>query len=178
MDGKYFLMLSDLFEQFRKQALLLMKDAESAGFLDDLTCCYNRRAFDVRLEQLAGQSEVCVMFVDVNGLKLVNDTQGHLAGDLILKDLGKMLKAHFGGNDVFRVAGDEFLVLKANLKPKTFELMVNEFRTTINTTHKTSVAIGWSYTDETKDLKAALAETENLMYADKKMFYQIKQNKN
>lgn len=170
-------MLSELFEQFRVQALALVKEAEEAGYIDDLTGCYNRRAFDIRLKQVADLYTVNIMFVDVNGLKEVNDTEGHLAGDLILKDLGKMLKAHFGGNDVFRVAGDEFLVLKANLKPKTFEIMVNEFRTTINTTHKTSVAIGYSHTNETKDLMTVLAETENLMYADKKKFYQIKQNK-
>lgn len=174
MDGKHLLKLSELFEQFRVQALALVKEAEEAGYIDDLTGCYNRRAFDIRLEQVSHLYGVNVMFVDVNGLKQVNDTQGHLAGDLVIKDLGKMLKAHFGGNDVFRVAGDEFLVLKPNLKPKTFELMVNEFRNTINTTHKTSVAIGWSYTDETKDLKAVLAETEQLMYSDKKKFYQIK----
>ena len=164
-------MLSELFEQFRKQALLLMKDAEAAGFLDDLTCCYNRRAFDVRLEQLVELSEVCVMFVDVNGLKQVNDTQGHLAGDLIIKDLGKMLKAHFGGNDVFRVAGDEFLVLKANIKPNTFELMVNEFKITINSTHKTSVAIGCSFTNEEIDIMSALEKAEKAMYADKQKYY-------
>lgn len=170
MDGKHFVMLSELFEQFRVQALALVKEVEEAGYLDELTNCYNRRAFDVRLEQLCN-SPVCVMFVDVNGLKEVNDTQGHLAGDLVLKDLGKMLKAHFGGNDVFRVAGDEFLVLKANLKPKTFEFMVNEFKATINTTRKTSVAIGWNYTDGTKDLMAVLAETEKLMYSDKRKHY-------
>lgn len=178
MNGKTFLMLSELFEQFRVQALALVKEAEQAGFLDDLTNCYNRRAFDIRLEQLQGLPGVCVMFVDVNGLKQVNDTQGHLAGDLVLKGLGKMLKAHFGGNDVFRVAGDEFLVLKANQKPKVFELLVEEFKATINCTHKTSVAIGCGCTSETKDLKSVLAETEQKMYADKKKFYQIKQIKN
>ncbi len=172
MDGKHFLMLSELFEQFRVQALALVKEAEEAGYIDDLTGCYNRRAFDIRLEQLQGLSGVCVMFVDVNGLKQVNDKQGHLAGDLVLKDLGKMLKAHFGGNDVFRVAGDEFLILKSSMKPETFKLMVNEFTTTINSTHKTNVAIGCSYTDETKDLMLALKESEELMYADKRAFYQ------
>lgn len=176
MDGKNFLLLSELFEQFRVQALALVKEAEEAGYIDELTGCYNRRAFDIRLEQLAGTINVCVMFVDVNGLKKVNDTEGHVAGDIVLKDLGKMLKAHFGGNDVFRVAGDEYLILKASLKPKTFGLVVEEFRTTINNTHKTSVAIGWSYTTETKDLMAVLGETEQLMYADKKAFYK-KQNK-
>lgn len=177
MDGKHFMLLSELFEQFRVQALALVKEAEEAGYIDDLTNCYNRRAFDIRLEQLSN-SNVYVMFVDVNGLKEVNDTQGHLTGDFILKDLGKMLKAHFGGNDVFRVAGDEFLVLKANMKPKAFELMVEEFRTTINSTHKTSVAIGCSFTNETKDLMTALAEAEKLMYADKRKFYQAKRIKN
>lgn len=176
MDGKHFMMLSELFEQFRVQALALVKEVEEAGYLDDLTNCYNRRAFDVRLEQLHGLP-VCVMFVDVNGLKQVNDTQGHLAGDLVLKGLGKMLKAHFGGNDVFRVGGDEFLVLKASLKPKVFELLVEEFKATINCTHKTSVAIGCSCATETKDIMTALTEAEKAMYADKKNFYQLKQIK-
>lgn len=171
MDGKHFLMLSELFEQFRVQALALVKEAEEAGYIDELTTCYNRRAFDVRLEQLSDFHGVFVIFVDVNGLKQINDTQGHLAGDLIIKDLGKMLKAHFGGNDVFRVAGDEFLVLKSNMNPKVFELMVNEFRTTIDSTHKTSVAIGCSYTNEAKDIMAVLVEAEKAMYADKRKYY-------
>ena len=87
------MMLSELFEQFRLQALMLLKDAEESGFLDDLTGCYNRKAYDIRKEQLPA-TDVGVIFVDVNGLKQVNDTQGHKAGDVLIRDLGKMLKAN------------------------------------------------------------------------------------
>lgn len=171
MDGKKFLLLSELFEQFRVQALMLLKDAEECGFLDDLTFCYNRKAYDLRKEQLLDKVGTGVVFVDVVGLKKVNDEYGHSAGDLLLRDLGKMLKAYFGGNDVFRVGGDEFIIFKANIKPQTFEHSVNEFRVAIETVHTTKVSIGYSYTTSDNKLDSAIKEAEEMMYLDKKQFY-------
>lgn len=169
IDSKHFLMLSELFENFKTQALALLQEAEEFGFLDDVTGCYNRKAYEIRIGQLPDAC-VGVLVVDVNGLKQVNDTQGHFAGDVVLKDLGMMLKAHFGGNDVFRVAGDEFIVIKVNIKPEVLDKMVGNFKFTINNTHKTSVAIGHCHGDA-KDLLSLITAAEKLMYEDKAEFY-------
>ena len=171
MDGKYFLMLSELFEQFRLQALMLLKDAEESGFLDELTGCYNRKAYDIRKTQLP-EANVGVIFVDVNGLKQVNDKQGHKAGDVLLCNLGKMLKAYFGGNDTFRVGGDEFVIFKVNIKPEVLKAIVDEFKLAIDTMHKTTVAIGYSLTSVDKHLEEAITEAELKMYKNKLEFYE------
>lgn len=167
MDSEHFMLLSELFDQFRQQALMLLKDAEECGFIDDTTGCYNRKAYELRKTQLT-EITVGVIFVDVNGLKYVNDTKGHASGDVLLRDLGKMLKAYFGGNDVFRVGGDEFIIFKPNVKPEVFTNLINEFRTAIDTMHKTTVAIGCSINN---DLEKALKEAETQMYIDKENFY-------
>lgn len=170
VDTKRFLLLSEMFDNFKNQALALLREAEEFGFIDDVTGCYNRKAYEIKIEQFANSS-IGILVVDVNGLKHINDTKGHFAGDLILKDLGMMLKAHFGGNDVFRLAGDEFIVLKTNIKPEVFDSMVNNFRYTINNTHKTSVAVGHCI-GKADDLIASIERAEKLMYADKDAFYQ------
>ena len=51
------------------------------------------------------------MVCDINGLKYVNDTMGHAAGDRLIKDAGAMICGHFTHGDVYRVGGDEFVVL-------------------------------------------------------------------
>ena len=57
-------------------------------------------------------SPVSVLFVDVDGLKKINDTFGHLAGDIYLKKIANILKSHVRGSDlVIRWGGDEFLIL-------------------------------------------------------------------
>lgn len=169
MDGKHFMMLSELFEQFRVQALMLLKDAEENGFLDDLTGCYNRKAYNIRKEQLP-TNDVGVIFVDVNGLKHINDTQGHKAGDVLISDLGKMLKAYFGGNDVFRVGGDEFVIFKTNIKIEELKASVWVFKNAIDTMHKTTVAVGYSLANG--NLEAAITEAEKYMYKNKVEFYE------
>ena len=88
---------------------------------DLLTGVYNRNAMNNRIsEDVSGVNEIAkpfgVFFIDVNGLKTINDTQGHLAGDNLLKDVASALKELTGRNgEIYRVGGDEFLVIS----PKT-----------------------------------------------------------
>jgi len=83
---------------------------------DELTGLYNRRGFFTRAEQelaLLRESDrpgLC-LFLDLDGLKHVNDTAGHDAGDLLLIDAAEMLRSVFRGDDVLaRIGGDEFAV--------------------------------------------------------------------
>jgi diguanylate cyclase (GGDEF)-like protein/PAS domain S-box-containing protein len=95
----------------------LEEDLRSLTLSDELTGVYNRRGFFA----LAGQQtevahrhrkKVCLLYVDVDGLKGVNDTLGHPAGDRLLADTARLLRKIFRRSDVIaRMGGDEFVVL-------------------------------------------------------------------
>lgn len=84
------------------------------GTHDELTGLFNRAYFEAEIERLAGgrRFPVSVVMADVDGLKAVNDTYGHGAGDRLLQQAAKVLLEAFRAEDVVaRIGGDEFVVL-------------------------------------------------------------------
>ena len=79
------------------------------AFRDSLTGLYNRNAFEQ--ERRATSPGTFVVYMDVNGLKAVNDSRGHAAGDLYLQKAAAALSRTFRRADdlVFRISGDEFI---------------------------------------------------------------------
>jgi two-component system cell cycle response regulator len=99
-------------ERQRMAALL-----RSAAFVDELTGLYNRRGFlrlaehQVKLSRRKGRG-YSVTFVDLDGLKKINDLHGHLEGDEALREAAEVLRASFRESDVLaRTGGDEFVAL-------------------------------------------------------------------
>lgn len=87
--------------------------AEEQALTDILTGLKNRRAMDLKLESLVEAGEpFALMQIDLDFFKAVNDTHGHGAGDLVLRNVGEAMKAQTRQGDlVARVGGDEFVVL-------------------------------------------------------------------
>lgn len=121
------------------------KQVEFASRHDDLTGLLNRRAFEesvtVKLAQSAKDSTFYLCFIDVDDFKLVNDTYGHAAGDIVLQHVARQLRDHTDPLDlVARIGGDEFaafgLIGSAVSKP-SLETWVNA-----NTVH---VSLGDSH---------------------------------
>ena len=94
---------------------------ERQALQDPLTGVANRRALSEWLPRaMTGASNdtytLSVLFIDLDGFKAVNDSLGHDAGDLLLKEVGqRMVRALRGSDRVFRLAGDEFVVVLAHL---------------------------------------------------------------
>jgi len=90
-----------------------LEQAEHRAAVDALTGLYNRHGVEKRLEdRIAGTRPFCVVILDLNGFKQVNDTYGHLAGDDLLKQFAGELKSASRSTDVVgRWGGDEFIVL-------------------------------------------------------------------
>jgi len=92
-------------------------ELQLAAFTDPLTACANRRAFERDLARelarcVRAELDLTVVAIDVDGLKAVNDTEGHAAGDRILVDLVQTLRRALRSPDgIYRIGGDEFAVV-------------------------------------------------------------------
>ena len=91
----------------------MLKQLRVMGERDMLTGLHNRNRMNARIAALEEGREdagkpVGVVFADLNGLKTVNDTEGHDAGDDLLRDAARALREIFADEEIFRAGGDEF----------------------------------------------------------------------
>ncbi len=103
------IVMRDVTEAWKRQ-----KEMGYLAFHDGLTGLYNRSFFDVELRRLDTGRNLPILIIigDLNGLKLTNDAFGHAAGDILLKEMAKMIKAACRKDDIVaRWGGDEFIVL-------------------------------------------------------------------
>jgi diguanylate cyclase (GGDEF)-like protein len=104
-------------EQAHDQAVeleRLTREFEQLAIHDPLTGLYNRRGVDRMGGRALGRAghEACVLFIDVDGLKEVNDSQGHAAGDRLLIEVAKVLRDAVRATDIVgRIGGDEFTIV-------------------------------------------------------------------
>ena len=96
------------------------------AYIDSLTGFGNKRAYSDTVRQLEGRikenrADFAVAVFDLNGLKTINDTYGHEAGDLALTDAGRHLKKVFGNADLYRFGGDEFIAIEAGATPEEMQ---------------------------------------------------------
>lgn len=86
---------------------------ENISMLDDLTKCYNKEAFyDVLNKSIEKKQEFVLMKIDIDNFKEFNEKYGHMFGDMLLIEIGAIIKAAIIKNGyVARIGGDEFLVL-------------------------------------------------------------------
>jgi diguanylate cyclase (GGDEF)-like protein len=116
-------------ERQRTQVALL-----SLSFTDELTGLHNRRGFTMLAQQelaLLGRQKrnALLLFVDLDRFKEVNDTHGHLEGDAALVAVAELLRNTFRRSDIIgRVGGDEFLVLVADTRERSDDLILTRLR--------------------------------------------------
>ena len=107
-----------IFEKNQKTFQELEK-YKNESLVDSLTGCYNRNYFEKfkneNFNSLRDHNYIGLVFVDLNGLKKVNDNLGHKAGDTLIKNTATFLKTNFRKEDVVvRLGGDEFVVICYN----------------------------------------------------------------
>lgn len=111
-----------------------MLSAEAVATIDFLTGLNNRRQLlRLGVPLIAGAhrsgSMVAVAMLDIDHFKRVNDTWGHDAGDVVLKQVGKLLRERFRSSDVVsRFGGEEFCVIATNLTPEAAFELFDAFR--------------------------------------------------
>ena len=121
--------------------------------------------------RLFSACSAAVLVFDINYLKQTNDTQGHLAGDHLIREAADCIAACFrdgASNNCFRFGGDEFAVVVRDCTPQSLEEMIERFRET-EREHNISISFGYAYTDDirTTSVRKLLDEADRQMYADK-----------
>ncbi len=123
---------------------------EYLSFRDQLTGLYNRRSFEEELKNLDKKSclPLCVMIADINGLKLINDSFGHVMGDELLVRTSRVLRKSCNKNEhISRIGGDEFIILIPNankdiIKETISKIRANSEKESINNI-SISISLGW-----------------------------------
>lgn len=143
--------------------------------MDMLTGVYNRNEMnnyvDALCEGKSGKS-IGIVFVDLNGLKLVNDSEGHIAGDLLLKNAAMILQNVFVGNKIYRAGGDEFMVMVEDAAPQVLEWQAERVRKQAEAYHNISFAIGFCCEKDSREVRRAMKIADQRMYEDKKRYYE------
>lgn len=161
----YFLMLAIRHSESQQQLSHL-------SFFDTLTSFYNRNRFIEDSKSLILENtSVGVVYLDVNGLKDINDQYGHAFGDKVLAECARRMRCVFNGANFYRIGGDEFVIICPGIEKGTFEGRIRELYTNFQNDPLYRAAIGSRWTEKTEDLSQIIAEADALMYEDKKEFY-------
>lgn len=145
------------------------------SFHDQLTGLYNRRFFEEEIKRLDAKENypLSLVMIDANGLKLINDTFGHKAGDLVLKKIAEILKREFRSDDVIaRVGGDEFVILLPNTDSAAVEKIIERVKKAASKEKvegiEVSVAYGWdTKSDPYTHIDDVFKRADTKMYSQK-----------
>ncbi|MBR6072314.1 MAG: GGDEF domain-containing protein [Acholeplasmatales bacterium] len=142
---------------------------------DSLTGLPNRHCYNEFLKKpVEEKKSTCVFLLDINNLKLVNDTYGHAEGDELIKNASCCIKDCFlieEGKNCYRIGGDEFVVILDNTKENEIESLLQKFNEKQHQ-YNVSIAIGYAYTINVKDIgyEKLIMEADKQMYANKEMY--------
>lgn len=144
---------------------------EKLSYRDMLTGLYNRNRYIERLEayKQVQDQQIGAIYIDLNGLKKVNDEQGHRAGDeLIVRAAGTI--AGIFAEDAYRVGGDEFVVILLDVSREDFARKTEQLRRQMQK-NGVDASIGGVWQASTENLENLLRRADENMYREKKRYY-------
>ncbi len=154
---------------------------EYLGKHDSLTRLGNRAFYVEELNRVSrkGPWPLSVLAIDLNGLKRVNDQEGHAAGDAILRRAGEVLSSASAGlpGCVARVGGDEFVVLMPGSDERMAQGLAERIQTMVELNNqfypgqRLSMAIGFSTCRSTSEIEAAMNQADQAMFVAKERYY-------
>lgn len=138
---------------------------------DALTGLLNRQAYYAEIDKKA-KNITGVVSIDMNGLKKINDEEGHASGDEALETLAAcFMRAKKGKHSVYRIGGDEFVILCHRSSENEVKALINHIKKNISGT-KYFCSIGYSCCEnKEKTVQKMIEESDEMMYADKEHFY-------
>lgn len=142
------------------------------SYRDELTSLYNRNKYIQVFEKYRQQilEKTGVIYLDLNGLKTLNDKNGHDAGDTLICAAARIIGGIYPGN-TYRVGGDEFVVLALDMEKDIFEEKIRVLREEMQK-QKISISFGALWREQCGDLDGLLKEADQRMYEEKTLHHQ------
>lgn len=166
-------------ERAVERFLLLSSDKEKEQFAqlsikDGLTGIYNRRFFNVfldgRVNKIKQSAEkFSLLMIDIDNFKMFNDSQGHLAGDKLLRDMAKLFQGSVREEDsVFRYGGEEFIVFLDFVDKEGAVIAAERIRSLVALYEPVTVSIGIStFPDDGQEIQELISRADSAMYKAK-----------
>ncbi len=163
------IMASFLLSCLRRRNLL--NKLMDLSYKDALTKLGNRFALIDFIKDLDRSRSISIVYCDITGLKQVNDTQGHEAGDALIINSCKCLKQVYNDFGVFRIGGDELVAICPEISQADADALVAQLRAAMKE-YSVNLAVGMVWKEKaTNNLYPIVQEAEQLMYADKSEYY-------
>lgn len=150
----------------------LIEELFRAGSIDMLTGLKNRNEYIRRYNELKAHRPdmLGVIFIDINGLKQLNDTYGHERGDAIIRRTAERIKSHSMGH-AYRIGGDEFVLLWEKSDEKSFLSKVEELREEFRAESEYSISMGNVWQEGDIDIEKLVKMADARMYEAKQAHY-------
>ena len=149
----------------------LMNQLKNMSYRDRLTQLGNRFAMDEYASGMSSDESIGVVYCDITGLKRVNDSQGHGAGDRLILRACDCLRQVFGGYGMFRTGGDELLALCPGIAEDVLMEKVAALKRSMPE-HDVVMAVGAVWRADSKaGIDRLLSDADRLMYDDKAAYY-------
>jgi diguanylate cyclase (GGDEF)-like protein len=154
----------------------LMQRLERLSYYDQLTGFNNRHGMEQYLTGMQKEGSVGVIYGDVTGLKQVNDSLGHKSGDALLVRACKCIKNIFPYDALFRIGGDEFLIISAGISKDEMLTKIKRLKELL-AEHHVVMALGYVWRPKSDgNFEQLLTEADKRMYSDKQDYYNNNQS--
>lgn len=142
---------------------------------DPLTGVKNRKGYYDDIEHFAtlpnaSDRTVGIVYMDINGLKEVNDEEDHTAGDLLIKNVVETAKQVFYDAEIYRMGGDEFIILSFDESENSLGKKVMKLKTCW--TENVSASVGMVLVKGMEKIEAGVADADRNMYEEKSKYYE------
>ena len=150
--------------------------------IDMLTGVLNRNEMNNCITEICDKmpphkGDYGIIFVDMNGLKIVNDTQGHEAGDMLLRNAATILKFAFPNEKIYRAGGDEFMILCGGLTVDEMKERISIIKEQSENYENVSFSAGFGFAEHSNLIRKSLRDADTMMYADKEEYYKLHPDK-
>lgn len=151
---------------------LIAKNMKEIYRQDSLTGLLNRNAYDSDVEQLrsADIGAVVCVYADMIGLHEVNNHLGHKQGNRMLCEFADAARAFFGDDRLYRIGGDEFVIISSAHTEAQTRKQLNYMRERLHT-QGCEISVGVASNESTSDLPKIIEQAENEMRREKKEYY-------
>ena len=155
---------------------LLLDRLKILSSRDMLTGVLNRNEMNNLVEKMSrgeadAGSSIGVIFLDLNGLKSINDELGHGRGDALLRDAARAIQEIYPADRIFRAGGDEFVIMLPGVSGDELLKGIEELRRVSEGYERVSFAIGGCVEPDSRDVREALKIADMRMYEDKRDYY-------